>query len=124
MSEAKQKRYQLTRIGEELERRVYYRRDANCPVIAHLRRSGQDERLSLKGWLVNISEDGCLLTAEGFPGFLADLYIVFPGLGAKVFGYVRGQGDFTLHVQFEKQLPAGLVTQISRISPAKSDAVH
>ncbi len=124
MPETKQKRYQLTRIGEKLERRVYYRRDANCPVIAHVRRSGHDERFSLKGWLVNISEDGCLLTAEGFPQFLADLYIVFPGLSSKVLGHVRGQGDFTLHVQFEKQLPAGVVTQISRISPAKSSAMH
>ncbi|TDH39172.1 hypothetical protein E2A64_08885 [Pseudohoeflea suaedae] len=121
MSETKHKRHQLTKIGDELEQRVYYPRDAGCPVAAHVRRSGRDERLAKKCWLVNISEDGCLLTGDDFPARLADVYIVFPGLGAKVLGHVRGQGDLTLQIQFEKQLPVGIVTQISRITPAKSE---
>ncbi|MBA69722.1 MAG: hypothetical protein CML30_12675 [Rhizobiales bacterium] len=121
MPESKQKRYNLTRLGEDPSRRVYYRRDAHCPVLMLVRRKGQDHRVRITGWLINISEEGCLTSGDGFPSFLVDAYVIFPGLGSKVLGYIRTQGDFTLQLEFERQLPPGIVTQISRLTLQKAD---
>jgi hypothetical protein len=116
MPESKQKRYNLTRLGDDLEPRVYYRRDAHCPVITHVRRRRQTNRVRVTGWLVNISEESCLVTAEGFPSDLVDAYVIFPGLGSKIFGVILDQGEFTVQIRFDRPLPAGIVSQISRVT--------
>ena len=117
-----QKRYNLTQIGDKSQQRIYYRRDAHCPIVTHVRRRGQEGRARITAWLINISEESCLITADEFPSGLADIYIIFPGLGSKVFAHVKSQGDFTVEAVFDRQLPAGLVSQISRLTATKPTA--
>ena len=121
MPESKLKRYNLTRIGEETAPRVYYRRDAHCPVVTHVRKRGRDARVKITGWLINISEEGCLISSDGFPPELADAYVIIPGLGSKVLGVITNQGEFTVQIQFDRQMPAGLVSQISRLTLQKGN---
>jgi len=110
------KRYSLTRLGDQKNRRVFFRRDANCPVITHARCRDVEHRSMVPAWLVNLSEDGALLTSDHFPARLADVYIIIPGLGAKVLATVRDQGEFTINVQFETQLTQDVVDMIARLT--------
>ncbi|MBU4529451.1 MAG: hypothetical protein KUA43_10085 [Hoeflea sp.] len=111
------KRYELTQLGGAKEnRRVYPRRDANCPVIAHVRRRHADEHVAVPCWLVNLSEDGCLVTSDYFPSKVEDLYIIIPGLGSKVHGKARSQGNYTLNVKFTTLLTPDIVGKIGRIT--------
>lgn len=109
------KRHALTQIGDGNDRRVYFRRDTNCPVIAHVRQRQSEERIAVPSWMVNISEDGCLLTSDHFPNRVKDAYIIVPGFGAKVFGIVRNQGNYTLNFKLSPLLPADLIEKIARI---------
>lgn len=62
------KKYRLTQLADLKEsRRVYIRRDANCPVIAHVRKHNGSDHVGVPSWLVNISEDGCMITSDYFP---------------------------------------------------------
>lgn len=112
---SKLKLHALTRLGEQDDRRVFYRRDAGCPVIAHALPANSEARQAVQGWLVNISEDGCLIASDDFPSKVRDIYLIIPGFGQKVFGVSRGQGDHTLHVHFPTRLTATLVEKIARI---------
>lgn len=111
------KRYALTQLGGTMiERRAYIRRDANCPVIAHVGRHGAGNRTAVPSWLVNICEDGCLITSDNFPLNVADVYIIIPGLGAKVHATARNQGDYTLNLKFTTLLTADVVDKVARIT--------
>jgi hypothetical protein len=110
------KRYALTLIGDRTDRRIFYRRDANCPVITHIRVKNEEERVQIPAWLVNICEDGCLVTSDYFPQRADDVYMIVPGLGSKVFGTVRNQGRYTINLQFPTRLTAGIVEKISRLT--------
>ena len=111
------KRYALTQLGGPVvERRAYVRRDANCPVIAHVGRSGAEKRTAVPCWMVNICEDGCLITSDSFPPNVADVYIIIPGLGAKVHGQMRNQGDYTLNLKFTTLLTPDVVDTVARIT--------
>lgn len=115
------KRYALTQLGERAERRTFYRRDASCPVITHVRPKGEEGRIQIPAWLVNISEDGCLVTSDHFPPRIDDIYLIVPGFGSKVFGAVRNQGQYTINVQFQTKLTAGIVEKISRLTLVTRD---
>ena len=110
------KRYALTQLGELKDpRRVYLRRDANCPVIVHARRREGEDHIAVPSWMVNLCEDGCLVTSDHFPKKAEDVYIIVPGLGSKVHGKVRTQGKYTLNVKFTTLLTADVVAKIARI---------
>lgn len=110
------KSYALTRLGDaENPRRVYARRDTNCPVIVHVRRRCADDRIGVPSWMVNICEDGCLITSDYFPDQVEDVYIIIPGFGSKLYGLVKGQGNYTLNVKFSTLLPADIVDKVARI---------
>ena len=110
------KRYALTQLGELRDgRRAFIRRDANCPVITHVRRRDSDEHIAVPCWLVNISEDGCLVTSDYFPSKAEDVYIIIPGLGSKVHGKARAQGNYTINVKFTTNLTTDIVDKIGRI---------
>ncbi|PWW04164.1 hypothetical protein DFR52_101855 [Hoeflea marina] len=117
----KMKSHALTQLGERSDRRVYFRRDANCPVITHVRRRGETERSQVPAWLVNICEDGALLTSDYFPTRLEDAYVIIPGLGSKVLGAVRSQGQYTINVKFRSLLNAALIDKISRLTMVPKD---
>ena len=111
----KLKLHALTRLGEQENRRIYYRRDAGCTVVAHASTPVTQARTAVSGWLVNISEDGCLIASDDFPRKVKDIYLIIPGLGQKIFGIARGQGDHTLHIQFPARLTGKVVDKVSRI---------
>lgn len=112
---AKLKAHALTRLGGEENRRIFYRRDAGCPVIVHAQTPAATDRVGVKGWLVNISEDGCLIASDDFPPKVRDIYLILPGFGQKIFGIARGQGDHTLHIQFPARLTADIVDRVARL---------
>ena len=110
------KRYALTQLGGLKDpRRVYVRRDANCPVITHVRQRDGDDHVAVPSWMVNICEDGCLLTSDYFPAKAEDVYIIIPGLGAKVHGKARTQGRYTINVKFTTLLTGDIVDKVARI---------
>lgn len=109
------KNYALTQLGAKADRRIFLRRDANCPIIAHVRRRNSDEHIAVPCWLVNLCEDGCLVTSDYFPSRVEDIYIVVPGLGSKVHGKARSQGNYTLNVKFSTLLTSDIVDKIGRI---------
>ncbi|MDZ7601013.1 MAG: hypothetical protein U1A06_06535 [Hoeflea sp.] len=110
------KRYALTQLGDAKDgRRIYVRRDANCPVITHVRKRDGDEHIAVPSWLVNLCEDGCLLTSDYFPSRAEDVYIIIPGLGSKVHGKARSQGRYTINVKFTTLLTTDIVNKIGRI---------
>ena len=108
--------FALTRIGQKAERRMHFRRDANCPVITHVRRRGQGRRRQVPGWLVNISEEGCLITSDHFEPDLSDLYLVVPGFSTKLFGKVVNQGEFTVNMSFSEPITAEMVSKAARLT--------
>lgn len=111
------KRYALTQLGDgKQNRRIYLRQDANCPVIVHVKQRDQEERTAVPAWMVNLSEDGCLITSDHFPRKLENAYIIIPGLGSKVYGVVRTQGQYTINVQFTTKLTSDVVNKVSRIT--------
>lgn len=113
----KPKNYLITQsIGEaKPERRVYPRRDANCPVIARIRQRGREDELSVPCWMVNLCEDGCLLTSDYFPRKVEDVSLTIPGIPTKVRGKARSQGKFTINVKFSKLLKVEVVDMVGRI---------
>ena len=117
----KMKSHALTQLGAQSDRRIYFRRDANCPVITHVRRRGETDRLQVPAWLVNICEDGALLTSDYFPTRIEDTYLIIPGLGSKVLGAVRSQGQYTINIKFRTLLNASLIDKISRLTVVPKD---
>lgn len=115
----KPKNYLLTRSGVELKetRRVYPRRDANCPVIARIRQREREEQVSVPCWLVNLCEDGCMLTSDHFPRKIDEVHLTIPGISSPVRGKVRSQGKFTINVSFAKLLRVETVDMVARIKP-------
>jgi len=113
----KPKNYMLTRSGEELKdpRRVYPRRDANCPVIARVRQREREEQISVPSWLINICEDGCLLSSDHFPRRIDDVALTIPGISSPVRGKARAQGKYTVNVRFTKLLTVEVVNMVARI---------
>lgn len=116
------KRYALTQLGEQQKApQVYFRRDANCPVLSHVRQRNTETRIAVPSWMVNISEDGCLMTSDHYPSMIDDVYIIIPGLGAKVFGKISNQGEYTLNVKFTTKVTAEVVDWVARMkTPPKS----
>lgn len=113
----KPKNYLLTRSGEEQKdhRRVFPRRDANCPVIARVRQRERVEVIAVPCWLVNLCEDGCLLTSDHFPHKVDDVSLTVPGIPAPVRGKARSQGKHTINVKFAKLLKIETVDMVARI---------
>ncbi|SOE18875.1 hypothetical protein SAMN05877838_3820 [Hoeflea halophila] len=113
----KPKNYLLTRSGEELKetRRVYPRRDANCPVIARVRQRGREEQVSVPCWLVNLCEEGCMLTSDHFPRKIDEVHLTIPGISTPVRGRISSQGKFTINVRFAKLLKVQTVDVVARI---------
>ena len=110
------KRYALTQLGSPEDRRLaFIRRDANCPVITHVRIRAGGDHIAVPSWLVNISEDGCLVTSDYFPKKAEDVYIIIPGLGSKLHGKARNQGKYTLNVKFTTLLTSDIVEKVGRI---------
>lgn len=108
--------FALTRIGQKTEQRIHFRRDANCPVITHVRRYTETRRTQVPAWLVNISEDGCLITGDHFEPLLYDLYLVIPGFDSKLSGRIVGQGDYTINVHFAELITAEMVDRAARLT--------
>ena len=113
----KPRNYMLTRTSVELKekRRVFPRRDANCPVIARVRLRSRQEQIQVPCWLVNLSEDGCLLSSDHFPHRVDDIHLTIPGVGTPVHGKPRAQGQHTINVRFSKLLKIEVVDMIARI---------
>lgn len=112
----KSKNYLITQgLEHKAERRVFPRRDANCPVIAHVRPRAREEHIGVPCWMVNLCEDGCLLTSDHFPHRVEDVSLTIPGIDVKVRAKVRAQGKFTLNVRFSKLLKPDVVEMIARI---------
>lgn len=111
------RRHALTRIGESFNRRNYYRRDANCPATVIYRYEKSSEFARVDTWISNISEGGVLLLLEGMAGSIGDIYVVLPGLPAKVHGKVIRQGELTVAVEFDDPLPSRLVDRIAGLEP-------
>ncbi len=113
----KPRNYMLTRTSVELKdkRRVFPRRDANCPVIARVRQRGREEQVSVPCWLVNLCEDGCLLSSDHFPHKVDDVNLTIPGISTPVHGKARTQGQHTINVKFSKLLKIEVVDMVARI---------
>jgi len=113
----KPKNYLLTRSGEAPRetRRVYPRRDANCPVIARVRQREREEQVSIPCWLINLCEDGCLLSSDHFPRKIDDVMLTIPGISSPVRGKARAQGEHTVNVRFTKLLKNETVDMVARI---------
>lgn len=110
------KRHALTQIGDGSDKRhVYSKQDANCPVVAHVSVRESEVRIPVPCWLVNLSEDACLITSDYFPPRVIDVYLVIPGLGAKVHAIARKQGEFTLNLKLTTKMPSELISKVARI---------
>ncbi|OCW58190.1 hypothetical protein [Hoeflea olei] len=109
------RKYALTQIGDQKDRRIHSRRDANCPIIVHAKKRTGDSTVAVQSWLVNLSEEGCQVASDHFPRNVHEVYVIIPGLGSKVHGNVVKQGDFTLHVAFTTALTAQIVDKVGRI---------
>ena len=115
-------RHALTRVGENFSRRAYYRRDANCPACLIYKLAGSSTFAQTRAWISNISEGGALLLVEGFSEVIDDLYVVLPGMRAKIPGKAVRQGEFTVAVEFELTLDSALVERIAAIEPRRRSA--
>lgn len=130
------KLHNLTQLGREDDRRRYFRRDANCPAVVSMSTRHSEERFTVTGLVVNISEQGCMITAGAlpwrddvleagrdeslfFPRIAERVQIQLPWTGTKVNGVVKQQGNHTLRIQFIALLPEMLVDRIARMTPAK-----
>lgn len=113
----KPKNYLLTQPFVDIrdERRVFPRRDANCPVIARVRTRGHEDFISVPSWLVNLCEDGCLVTSDTFPRRIEEVHLTIPGITGEVRGKVRAQGKYTVHIKFTKLLKVDVVEMVGRI---------
>lgn len=110
------KRHALTQIGDVNDkRRTYAKQDANCPVIAHVAIRDSDSRIPVPCWMVNLSEDACLLSSDYFPPRVIDVYLVIPGLGGKVHAIARNQGEFTLSLKLTNKMPPDVISKVGRI---------
>ncbi|EDQ32907.2 hypothetical protein HPDFL43_08159 [Hoeflea phototrophica DFL-43] len=117
------KRHALTQIGGAGDKRqVYSKQDANCPVIAHVSVRNSETRIPIPCWMVNLSEDSCLLTSDHFPPRVIDVYLVIPGLGAKVHAVTRNQGKFTLGLSLTTKIPSDLISKVARIKAVSKAA--
>jgi|GEM_PF-762284 len=132
-------RYALTRIRGTAEKRVYFRRDANCPAIALLRVRHYNEHFAAVSHLVNIAEDGCLLSSytypwrddplhdgriEGlwFPRIADEVRVHIPWTNSTIDGAISKQGNYTLHIAFTDLLPSGFVDYVASLNPETDDA--
>ena len=110
-------RHALTRLGDNFGRRAYYRRDANCPAGLIYKLVNSPNYAQTSAWISNISEGGALLLVEGIFGDIDNLYVVLPGMRAKVPGKSVRQGDFTVAVEFGSPLDSALVERIAAMEP-------
>lgn len=115
------KRHGLTQLGNEQAQPVYYRRGTHCPVMVFIRRANEEKFTKVPGWLINISEDSCLISSDHFPKKAYEIRIQFPGLSTKFKGKARKQGEFTILVQFSNDLPTRIVDKIALISQKSAD---
>ena len=113
----KPKNYLMTRSGADLKdtRRVFPRRDANCPVIARVRQREREEQISVPCWLVNLCEDGCLLSSDHFPRKVDEVNLTIPGISSPVRGRAKAQGAHTVNIRFIKLLQTEVVEMVARI---------
>ncbi|MGJ8571056.1 MAG: hypothetical protein ACSHXI_10205 [Hoeflea sp.] len=113
----KPRNYMLTRSSEELKekRRVFPRRDANCPVIARVRQRESEGLISVPCWMVNLCEDGCLLSSDHFPRRVDEINLTIPGISTPVRGKAKAQGAHTVNVRFTKLLQTEVVEMVARI---------
>ncbi len=113
----KSKNYMITQANGDVKdkRRVYPRRDANCPVIARVRQREREEQIDVPCWLLNLSEDGCLITSDYFPHKVEDISLSIPGVPSIVRGKARAQGEYTINIKFAKLLKIETVNMIGRI---------
>jgi len=116
MNTTKQKRHGLTQIGNEQALVVNYRRDTHCPVIVFIRRANEGKFVQAPAWLINLSEDSCMVSSDNFPKKAYEIRILFPGLSDKIKGKVQNQGDYTINVRFNFELPTRIVNRIARIN--------
>jgi hypothetical protein len=50
-----------------------------------------------------------------FSARVIDVYLIIPGLGAKLHGIARNQGEFTLNLKLTTKLPADVISKVARI---------
>ena len=110
-------RHALTRLGDNFGRRAYYRRDANCPAGLIYKLVETSAYAQTAAWISNISEGGALLLVEGIFGEIENLYVILPGVHAKIACRPIRQGDFTVAVEFESTLASALVDRIAAMEP-------
>lgn len=106
----------LTQIGQNFNRRAFYRRDANCPAFLFYKKEKQHTRFEkVAARVVNLSEGDILLLVDGVKTAILDVYVVLPLIKAKIPGKLARQGDFTVAVQFKEPLPAEVVDKVASI---------
>ena len=110
-------RHALTRLGDNFGRRAYYRRDANCPAGLIYKLVNRPNFAQTSAWISNISEGGALLLVEGIFGDIDSLYVVLPGVRAKILGKCVRQGEFTVAVEFGSPLDSALVERVAAMEP-------
>ncbi|PWW01663.1 hypothetical protein DFR52_102326 [Hoeflea marina] len=130
------KLHNLTRIGRQEDRRHYFRRDANCPAVVAMSTRDTQGQFSAGGLVVNISEQGCLITSgafpwrddvldagsdapAGFPRIAEHVQIFLPWTGTTIGAVIKEQGNYTLRLQFVTLMPELLVDRIARMTPAR-----
>lgn len=113
-------RHALTRVGDQFGRRAYYRRDANCPAGLIYRYFEKADYLRASVWISNISEGGALFLVEGLFEPIEHIYVVLPGIKAKIPAKVVRQGDFIVAVEFATLLASALVDRIAAYEPKQA----
>lgn len=127
-------RYALTRIRSASEPRVYFPRDANCPVVTYLRVRHFNDQFSCTGHLVNIAENACLVASDKFPWrddplhdgrvehywfprIADEVLVAIPWAHSQFPGIIKKQGNYTLRIDFMDLVPRGLVEHIASLEP-------
>ncbi|MBW3097073.1 hypothetical protein [Pseudohoeflea coraliihabitans] len=133
------RRHALTQLGDGLERRQFFRRDAICPVLLFLVSQDRRQKHVVAARLVNLSEGGCMVADDAFPWRDDDLSAArlaersFPRLGETIImrvpwidmsfsGSIRRQGNYTLNIEFTELVPTPLVERMSAMESAASGA--
>jgi len=113
-------RHALTRVGDHFSRRNYYRRDANCQAGLIYRCVDSPDFANASVWISNISEGGALFLVEGLFEPIEELYVLLPGVRAKIPSKVIRQGDFIVAVEFDTVLASALVDRIAAYEPRRA----
>lgn len=113
----------LTRVGDNFNRRHYYRRDTNCSgflLYKPDRRSKKLEKIAAR--VINLSEHDVLLLVDKLDLRLFEAYVVLPGIRAKIAGKVVRQGDYVVALEFEVLIPSAVVDAIAAIEAPANPA--